>query len=137
MLDCNIDVILYNVLMKVRKGFNVFIKELSRQTGASIRSIRYYEEKGLIFAKRLANGYRDYDDSAIAKIKSIQLYLGLGLTTDHIARIIDCPTLQTNDKPMCKEAYKLYKAKLDEVNEQIKTLHTIQSKLRERIRQME
>lgn len=137
MLDCNIDVILYNVFMKIRKEINMLIKELSRQTGASIRSLRYYEAKRLIHAKRLTNGYRDYDDNAIAKVKTIQLYLGLGLTTDNISQIIDCPTLSQTNYPLCKEAYKLYKAKLDEVNEQIETLHTIQSKLRERIRQME
>ncbi|MBP2630015.1 MAG: putative transcriptional regulator [Firmicutes bacterium] len=137
MLDYNINVILYNMFIALGKELNVFIKELSCQTGASIRSVRYYEAKGLIHAECLANGYRDYDDSAIARVKTIQLYLGLGLTTDDIVQIIDCPILQTNNKPMCKEAYKLYKARLDEVNEQIEILHTIQSKLRERIEQME
>lgn len=115
----------------------MLIRELSRQTGASIRSIRYYETKGLVDANRLANGYRDYDDNAIAKVKTIQLYLGLGLTTDAIAQIIDCPIVPQTNQPLCKEAYKLYKAKLDEVNEQIEILRTIQSKLRERIGQME
>ena len=137
MLDYNINVILYNLLMKGRKGFNVFIKELSCQTGASIRSLRYYEAKGLVYANRLANGYRDYDDSAIAKVKTIQLYLGLGLTTDDIAQIIDCPTLPQTNQPLCKEAYKLYKAKLDEVNEQLAILQKIQLKLQERIGEME
>lgn len=115
----------------------MLIKELSHETGASIRSIRYYEAKGLIHAERLANGYRAYDDSAIAKVKTIQLYLGLGLTTDNIAQIINCPTLPENNKPMCKEAYKLYRAKLDEVNVQMEILRTIQSRLQERIDQME
>lgn len=119
--------------MKVRKGANMLIRELSHETGASIRSLRYYEAKGLIHVERLANGYRDYDDSAIAKVKTIQLYLGLGLTTDDIAQIIDCSTLPQTNQPLCKEAYKLYKAKLDEVNEQLAILHTIQLKLQERI----
>jgi DNA-binding transcriptional MerR regulator len=131
------DVILYNVFMKIRKGLNMLIRGVSHETGASIRSLRYYEAKGLIRADRLANGYRDYDDSAIAKVKTIQLYLSLGLTTDNIAQIIDCPTLPETNQPLCKQAYKLYKAKLDEVNEQIEILHTVQSKLRERIGQME
>ncbi len=123
--------------MESRKEINVLIRELSRHTGASIRSIRYYESKGLVYAERLANGYRDYDDSAIAKVKTIQLYLGLGLTTDNIVQIIDCPTLPQTNQPLCKEAYKLYKAKLDEVNEQIAILHTIQLKLQERLGEME
>jgi DNA-binding transcriptional MerR regulator len=115
----------------------MLIRELSYETGASIRSLRYYEAKGLIYAERLANGYRDYDKSAIAKIKTIQLYLSLGLTTDNIAQIIDCPTFPQTNQPLCKEAYKVYKAKLDEVNAKIEILRTIQSRLQARIDQVE
>jgi DNA-binding transcriptional MerR regulator len=99
----------------------VLIRDVSCRTGASIRSIRHYESKGLLDARRLANGYRDYDDDAIAKVKTIQLYLSLGLSTENIAQIIDCPTLLQNDRPLCKEAYLLYKAKLDAVNKQMES----------------
>ena len=47
----------------------MLIRELSDRTGASIRSIRHYESKGLVYARRLANGYRDYDDNAIGREK--------------------------------------------------------------------
>ena len=53
------------------------IKELSLKTGASLRSIRYYEKKGLLPARRLPNGYRDYDETAIEQVKKIQLNLQL------------------------------------------------------------
>ena len=111
----------------------MLIRELSRRTDASIRSIRHYESKGLVHVKRLANGYRDYDESAVAKIKTIQLYLSLGLTTDNIAQIIDCPTLLQSDRPLCKAAYELYKAKLGEVNKQLDILRNIQLRLQEKI----
>lgn len=137
MLDNNINVILYNVAIAKRKEIEVLIRELSNQTGASARSIRHYELKGLLHARRLTNGYRDYDDDAIAKVKTIQLYLSLGLTTDNIAQIIDCPTSLQNDRPLCKEAYKLYKAKLDEVNKQLDTLCVIKLQLEEKIKEFE
>jgi DNA-binding transcriptional MerR regulator len=111
----------------------VLIKELSDKTGASIRSIRYYETKKLIRAVRLNNGYRDYDEIAVAKVKTIQLYLSLGLTTDVIAEIIDCPT-SSSDRPLCQAAYEVYTAKLEEVNRQIVALQNVQAKLQERIR---
>ena len=63
------------------------ISELSKKTGASIRSIRHYEKKNLITAVRLENGYREFDESAIKRIRIIQLYLGLGLTTEQIEEI--------------------------------------------------
>lgn len=38
----------------------MLIGELSRRTGVSARSLRYYEAQGLLSAGRGANGYRDY-----------------------------------------------------------------------------
>lgn len=66
------------------------ISELSKITGASIRSIRHYEKKNLITASRLDNGYRKFDELAIERIKTIQIYLGLGLTTDQIEEVFSC-----------------------------------------------
>jgi DNA-binding transcriptional MerR regulator len=113
------------------------IKELSDRTGASVRSIRYYEAKGLIMTSRLANGYRDYDQGAIDKVKTIQLYLSLGLTTDEIAPIMECPADIQTSRPLCKAAYELYKVKLDEVNRQIVILQDVQFRLKERMQEFE
>ncbi|MCE5284478.1 MAG: MerR family transcriptional regulator [Pelosinus sp.] len=113
------------------------IKELSAKTGASVRSIRYYETKGLIIASRLPNSYRDYDESAIDKVKTIQLYLSLGLTTDEIAPIMECPADIQTRRPLCKAAYELYKIKLDEINRQIVLLQDVQFRLKERLREFE
>lgn len=111
----------------------MLIRELSRRTGVSVRSIRYYEIKNLINPTRLENGYRDYDQSAIERVNLIQLYLSLGLTTDDIAKIIVCPTLEQKDRPLCKAAYELYQAKLDEVNKQLVILRNVQLRLQQRI----
>lgn len=116
-----------------REGIKVLIRELSRKTGASVRSIRYYETKKLLIPKRLENEYRDYDELAIERVKIIQLYLSLGLNTDDIAQIIECPTSTQHDRPLCKDAYELYKSKLNEVNKQLVILHNIQLRLQERI----
>lgn len=118
------------------KEIRVLIKELSRRIGVSVRSIRHYEAKGLISAKRRANGYRDYDESAEAKVKTIQLYLSLGLTTDKIGQIIDCPVSPQNDRPLCKEAYRLYQAKLAEVNQQLEILQAVKQRLEAGLREM-
>ena len=115
----------------------MLIKELSRRTGASVRSIRYYETKGILSSHRLENGYRDYDDTAEERIKTIQLYLSLGLSTDNIAQIIECPAVAQTDRPLCQAAYRLYKTKLIEVNKQLELLQTVQLRLEQRIRDFE
>lgn len=121
----------------MREEIKVLIIELSRQTGASVRSIRYYETKKLLSSKRLDNGYRDYDDNAIDRVKIIQFYLNLGLNTDEIIQIIDCPTSIQDDRPLCKLAYELYKVKLDEVNSKIEILNSVRLRLLEKIKEFE
>jgi DNA-binding transcriptional MerR regulator len=66
------------------------ISEVSRRTGVSIRSLRYYEQKRLLCARRLENGYRDLDEEAVKRVQTIQMYLGLGLSTEQIEEILAC-----------------------------------------------
>jgi DNA-binding transcriptional MerR regulator len=73
------------------------IGELSDATGASPRSLRYYEKLGLIGSSRLANGYRDYDASAVAAVSTIRSLLGLGFPTALIGRI--CPAPDKRARP--------------------------------------
>jgi MerR family Zn(II)-responsive transcriptional regulator of zntA len=66
------------------------IGELAHQTGASIRSLRYYEAKRLLSSQRRENGYRSYDTTAIERVRMIQFYLGLGLTTREMYDVVFC-----------------------------------------------
>ena len=38
------------------------IGELAARVGTSTRTLRYYESRGLLRARRAVNGYRDYDE---------------------------------------------------------------------------
>lgn len=116
---------------------SVLIRELSRRTGASIRSLRHYEGKRLLAPQRLENGYRDYTELDVGKVKTIQLYLGLGLSTEEIAMVLECPQEAATNRPLCKEAYQLYQGKLVEIERRIQTLQTLRSRLQERLNQFE
>ena len=85
------------------------ISEVARRTGVSIRSLRYYEQKRLLCARRLENGYRDLDEGSIERVQTIQMYLGLGLTTEQIEEILDCTGLSPFPQPLpvCGETYNL------------------------------
>lgn len=114
------------------------ISELSDQTGASMRSLRYYEEKGLIHPNRLDNGYRDYDESILEQVKTIQLYFNLGLSTEEIKVIVDCdPFVFPYEQLICDDVMKLYQNKLLEVERQINTLKDVKSRLKNRIEKVE
>ncbi len=112
------------------------ISEVSRRTGVSIRSLRYYEQKRLLCARRQPNGYRDLDEGAIERVQTIQMYLGLGLTTEHIEEILTCAQISPlpHPLPVCEEELlSLYQDKLQDVEHQITVLSDLHARLSERI----
>lgn len=107
------------------------IGELSRQTGVSVRSLRYYEEQGLLSPLRRENGYREYHELAAEQVRTIQFYLSLGLSTEQIAGFLHC-VLQ-NKEAFCREIVPVYRRKLAELERQIVLLTQIKSNLEERM----
>jgi len=71
-------------------GRRVLIGELSRRTGASTRSLRYYERKGIISGERLENGYRDFDEEQAERVRNAHFYLGLGISTEMNYFCVSC-----------------------------------------------
>ncbi|MGF9914148.1 MerR family transcriptional regulator [Paenibacillus ehimensis] len=114
------------------------ISQLSRATGASPRSIRHYEKKKLLTANRLENDYREFDESAVERVKAIQIYLRLGLSTEEIEQVLNCkddyPEYEADE--YCDEMLAVYEEKLNEINKQMSTLATVQQRLEKQIRQM-
>lgn len=74
------------------------VGELSRRTGASVRSLRYYEECGLIGADRSSSGQRHFEESVVGRVLLIRQLLAAGLGTATIADVLPCmadPSSQT------------------------------------------
>lgn len=66
------------------------IGELATRAGASPRQVRFYEAQGLIRSDRLANNYRDYDDTALARVLQIRELLQSGLSIALVRAILPC-----------------------------------------------
>lgn len=112
------------------------ISEVSHRTGVSIRSLRYYEQKRLLCPRRLSNGYRDLDEQAVERVQTIQMYLGLGLTTEQIEEILQCAENASLPQPLpvCEEALlALYQEKRQDIEHQIEVLAALHARLTERI----
>lgn len=73
-------------------GYNggVRIGELSRRTGVSERSLRYYEERGLLASTRSAGGQREYSAAAVDRVVHIQELFAAGLPSSTIAGLLPC-----------------------------------------------
>lgn len=68
------------------------IGELSERSGVSARSLRYYEEQGLLRAERAANGYRTYGEGAVETARVIRSMFEIGFSRDDVRRIAPCAT---------------------------------------------
>jgi len=107
------------------------IGELAALTGVSVRSLRYYDKLGLLTPLRRDNGYRDYSLLAVEQVRTIQLYLGLGLTTEQIAGFLTC--VVKNNEAFCNEVLPIFREKLAEIDAQIHLMQQIKSNLEDRI----
>lgn len=65
------------------------IGELSRRTGVTPRLLRYYEQQGLIAARRSGNGYRAYTETDVAQVEQVAQMVRSGLPTRLVRAILD------------------------------------------------
>lgn len=66
------------------------IGELSARTGASRRSLRYYEQQGLLASTRSPSGQRCYDDDHVQRVALVQAFLAAGMSSRTIAQMVPC-----------------------------------------------
>ncbi|WP_431964214.1 MerR family transcriptional regulator [Actinacidiphila sp. bgisy160] len=66
------------------------IGDLASRTGVSVRSLRYYEEQGLITSTRSAGGQRHYTDGEVERVAFIQRLYAAGLSSRTITELLPC-----------------------------------------------
>ncbi|MFJ2766399.1 MerR family transcriptional regulator [Streptomyces sp. NPDC087300] len=64
------------------------IGEASRASGVSARSLRYYEDEGLIVPGRCGNGYRDYCPTTLHRVQVVRSLLESGLPVRLIREVL-------------------------------------------------
>lgn len=66
------------------------IGEPAERTGVSVRSLRYYEQQGLLASDRTTGGHRDYPERAVDRVIRIQELYAAGLSSKKIALMLPC-----------------------------------------------
>ncbi|NUU24172.1 MAG: MerR family transcriptional regulator [Streptomycetaceae bacterium] len=102
------------------------IGDLARATGVSPRLLRYYEEQGLLTARRGTGGHRRYTPDAVEEVGRIRTLLAAGLPTAAIAGLMACFTSGT-DLDAC--AARHLREHLHGVDERIAQLERTRSSL--------
>ena len=73
------------------------VKEVSKLTGISVRTLHYYDEIGLLKPTEISEaGYRLYDENAIEKLGQILVFRELDLPLADIKLIMENPDLDRN-----------------------------------------
>lgn len=68
------------------------VKDMSSITGVSIRTLRYYDEIGLLKPTELTkSGYRLYDDKALEKMQQIMFFRELDIPLTDIKKMLERP----------------------------------------------
>lgn len=68
------------------------VKDMSEISGVSIRTLRYYDEIGLLKPTELSDaGYRLYDNKALERLQEILFFKELELPLEDIKKIMDNP----------------------------------------------
>lgn len=70
------------------------IKEVCEACGLTRKAVVYYEQQGMIHPRVLENGYRDYDEAIVARLKEIMVLRQCGLSVEDIRGYLD-----SADKP--------------------------------------
>jgi len=73
------------------------IGELASRTGVSVRSLRYYEEQGLLSSSRSASGQRHYTEGEVERVAFIQALYAAGLSSRTIAELLPCVDTPSED----------------------------------------
>jgi MerR family Zn(II)-responsive transcriptional regulator of zntA len=104
------------------------ISELAAKTGLSAHTIRFYEKHDLIRAsERSEAGYRFYNDSDIRRAEFVKAARNIGFSLEDISQLLSIRVDKSSHS--CQEVTDITQHKLDEVNEKISELESMQNTL--------
>lgn len=105
------------------------IKQLAKKTNVTAKTIRYYESIGILPPpKRLPNGYRDYEDTAVPRIKLVAGARTLGFSLDDIREIL---ALRDRREAPCRVVLEMLDEKAAKIHQHIAELQRLEIELRE------
>jgi DNA-binding transcriptional MerR regulator len=106
------------------------IRDLARRAGVTTRTLRYYEEKGLLDPERLPNGYRRYTDHHVETVRRIRFLLAAGINTDMAREVLPC---MLDDggflAPTCQELVIDFERERERIDRQIAELESARASL--------
>ncbi len=105
------------------------IKELAYQANLSPKTIRYYESIDLLPPpRRLANGYRDYGEADVDRLRLVAGARDLDFSLDDIKEILD---LRDRREAPCRVVLDLLQQRADQIGRRVAEMQRLEADLRE------
>jgi DNA-binding transcriptional MerR regulator len=113
----------------------MLIGELAERAGTSARTLRYYEQHGLVEPQRDANGYRRYDEAELRVVHEIRALLAVGFGLDDIRPFVACLRAGNATGHVCPDSVAVLRRKLAEVETYLDQLAGVRDGLRGQLAQ--
>ncbi len=124
--------------MAEKTGKKYQIGEVSKILNLSIRTIRYYEEIGLLNSiKRVEHGKRVYSDEEIRRLKFIKKLKVLGLSLAEMQELEQIYRIHKTNAKVLPKLIKLLEENAMKVDERINQLSTLKKEILEYKKRME
>tara|TARA_A100001011_G_C14050713_1_gene731737 strand:+ start:261 stop:647 length:387 start_codon:yes stop_codon:yes gene_type:complete len=104
----------------------MFIQQVAKKLNITTRTIRHYEDLGIIKSDRLENNYRVYDEKNYDKLKFLVRARNLGFSLKECKELIKLFENNTRQSSLVRE---IAKKKLNDLKLQIKELQNLKISL--------
>lgn len=111
------------------------IGEVARRTGVTDKTIRYYEQIGILpESPRTPSGYRDYAPDVIGRLGFVRAAQGVGLSLGEIREVL---AFRDRGERPCRHVHDLIRRRADELSGRIRELERMREDLRRLARRAE
>ncbi|MFI8103601.1 MerR family transcriptional regulator [Streptomyces sp. NPDC086023] len=105
------------------------IGELAARAGTTTRTLRYYESRGLLPARRAVNGYREYGEEDLRLLRQIRTLQDFGFGLEETRPFVDCLRAGHPAGDACPASLAVYRRKLAELDELIGQLTDVRQQV--------
>ncbi|MEU6824316.1 MerR family transcriptional regulator [Streptomyces atriruber] len=105
------------------------IGELAARAGTTTRTLRYYESRGLLPARRTGNGYRTYDEDDVRLLEQIRTLQDFGFDLEETRPFVECLRSGHPEGDSCPASLAVYRRKLTELDALIGELSAVRDQV--------
>ncbi|MFF0437062.1 MerR family transcriptional regulator [Streptomyces sp. NPDC004327] len=105
------------------------IGELAERAGTTTRTLRYYESRGLLTARRTENGHRTYDEDDLRLLRQIRTLQDFGFELEETRPFVDCLRAGHPAGDACPASLDGYRSKLAELDALIGRLQQVRDQV--------